>query len=377
MQPKKIHIGIFATSLSLIERVQILAAKQQDQIFINTQGLDDAIPLAQEMVRNGVEIIISRRGTAHLLRENLRIPMLSFPHRSLDILTSLKEAKARSHRILLPAFRNKYSGLGTLEELLQIKLIQKVYDDKTSLQRIVKAGRDQGCKVVVGGSVTQQIAETLGLKFIEIRTSDEDITATIEDAKSVALSARDQRATSLRYRAIINAASDGIIAVDDHGLITTINTTAATLLKLDEGDTLNRHISEVIPHAPITQVLTTKKPIQDRLAIPMVVCEESAGGGDYGDIMTFSGLMVYNVTAEDGFAYVGGIPHERPETQDDNWGACNNWWTQSNSKVKRSIFMDDYVYSIALDLINVSQIDDLGNPVAAIELVEPVDTSVK
>jgi transcriptional regulator with PAS, ATPase and Fis domain len=267
VQHKKIRIGIFASSHSLIDRVQLLAANQPDQIFINTHGLDDAIPHAMEMVRNGVEIIISRRGTAHLLRENLRIPVLSFPHRSLDILTSLKEAKDRNHHILLPAFRNKYSGFETLEEFLGIKLIQKVYEDKASLKRIVKAGRDQGCKVVVGGSVTQQIAEALGLTFIEIRTSDEDIAATIEDAKSVALSARDQRATSLRYRAIINAASDGIIAVDDRGLMTTINATAATLLKLDEADILNRHISEVIPHAPITQVLTTKEPIQERLAV--------------------------------------------------------------------------------------------------------------
>ncbi|MGD8846387.1 MAG: PrpR N-terminal domain-containing protein, partial [Desulfobacteraceae bacterium] len=103
MQHKKIRIGIFASSHSLIDRVQLLAANQPDQIFINTHGLDDAIPHAMEMVRNGVEIIISRRGTAHLLRENLRIPVLSFPHRSLDILTSLKEAKDRNHHILLPA----------------------------------------------------------------------------------------------------------------------------------------------------------------------------------------------------------------------------------------------------------------------------------
>jgi transcriptional regulator with PAS, ATPase and Fis domain len=265
MQQKKIRIGIFASSRSLIDRVQTLAAGQQDQIFINTHGLDDAIPLAKEMVRNGVEIIISRRGTAYLLRENLSIPVLSFPHRSLDILTGLKEAKAYGSKILLPVFRDKHTGLETIEELLRIKLTQKVYEDKASLKRIVKAGRDRGCEVVVGGSVTQEIAEAIGLNFIEIRTSDEDIAATIEDAKSVALSAREQKAAALRYHAIINAASDGIIAVDDHGLITTINATAATSLKLEKGEVMGRHITQVIAHCPITQVLTTRKPIHDRL----------------------------------------------------------------------------------------------------------------
>ena len=124
MPQRKIRIGIFASSQSLMERVQILTARQQDQIFINTQGLDDAIPIAIEMVRNGVETIISRRGTAHLLRENLRIPVLSFPHRSLDILISLKQAAVLGNTILLPVFRQEWSGLTPLEDLLQIKLIK-------------------------------------------------------------------------------------------------------------------------------------------------------------------------------------------------------------------------------------------------------------
>ncbi|MDJ0668056.1 MAG: PrpR N-terminal domain-containing protein, partial [Desulfobacterales bacterium] len=263
---RKIRIGIFASSQSLIERVQRLAAGQPDQIIIDTQGLDDAIPLAREMVRNGVEIIISRRGTAHMLRENLKIPVLSFPHRSLDILHSLKQAASLGRKILLPVFRRELSGLEPLEELLRIDLVQNVYQDKASLEQVIADSRKQGVQVVVGGSVTQQIAERLGLTFVEIRTSDEDIAATIEDAKSIALTARDQKATALRYHAIIDAASDGIIAVDEDGRVTTINATAAATLKRDPDGVMGGHITEVIPNAPITPVLRNKQPINDRLA---------------------------------------------------------------------------------------------------------------
>jgi transcriptional regulator with PAS, ATPase and Fis domain len=266
MQRKKIRIGIFASSHSLMERIQVLAAQQPDQIFINTHGLDDAILPAQEMVRNGVEIIIGRRGTAYLLRENLQIPVLSFPHRSLDILMSLKQAALEGHRVLLPVFREKLRDLEILEDLLRIELIQKVYEDKSSLKEIVNAGRDEGCEIVIGGSVTQEMVERAGLRFIEILTSDEDLTATIEDAKSVALAARNQEATALRYRAIIDSASDGIIAVDENSRITTINATAAALLKLNSDDLSGRHIAEVIPRSPVSQVLTTQRPIHDRLA---------------------------------------------------------------------------------------------------------------
>jgi transcriptional regulator with PAS, ATPase and Fis domain len=127
----------------------------------------------------------------------------------------------------------------------------------------VATGRDEGCDVVVGGSVTQQSAEALGLRFVEIRTSEEDIAATIENAKSVAIAARDQKATAMRYHAIIDAASDGLIAVDDSGRITTINETATALLKIDKTAILGSHFAQVIPQAPISQVLTTKKPIPE------------------------------------------------------------------------------------------------------------------
>ena len=265
MHPNEIRIGIFASSHSLIDRVQIIAAHQKDQIFINTQGLDDAIPLARDMVRNGVEIIISRRGTAHLLRENLRIPVLSFPHRSLDILISLKQAAAVSSKILLPVFRQEWSGLETLEDLLRIELVQKVYHDKDSLRQVVADARREGCDMAVGGSVTQHFADSMGLKFTEIRTSDDDIAATIEDAKSIALSARNQKAATSRYRAIIDAASDGIVAVDENGYVTTVNAAAGALLKLGQEDVLGRPITQMVPNCPITQVLKEKTPVVDRL----------------------------------------------------------------------------------------------------------------
>lgn len=265
MHRKKIRIGIFASSHSLMDRVQTLAAGQQDLIRIDASGLDEAIPKALEMARDGVEIIISRRGSAHLLRENLRIPVLSFPHRSLDLLTSLTQAKAYGNKILLPVFRQELDGYAVLEELLNVKLFQKIYRDRASLNQALAEGRDKGCAVVVGGSVTQQCAEAVGLKFVEIQTSKEDIAATIENAKSVALSARDQKAAAMRYHAIIDAASDGLIAVDEKGCITTINETAVSLLKLDKAVVTGRHITRVIPQAPINRVLTTQKPVYDRL----------------------------------------------------------------------------------------------------------------
>jgi len=108
----------------------------------------------------------------------------------------------------------------------------------------------------------------------------------------------------------------------------------------------------------------TWMPSEGRLALPMVVCE---GGSDstFGGTMTFNGLMVYHVTPDKGFDYLGGIPHELAEDPDVS---CFNWWTKSGSQVKRSILMDDWVFSIALDEIRVAPIDSLGGTPTVVNL---------
>lgn len=110
---------------------------------------------------------------------------------------------------------------------------------------------------------------------------------------------------------------------------------------------------------------------RELLAVPIVICEGGSGGGSYGTSMTFTGLLVYKATADKGFELQGGIPHA-PPSEDTN--ACGNWWTQSNSHVKRSVFMsddyEDWVYSVALDKIQVSNLEDLAQPVASVHLVD-------
>ena len=106
-------------------------------------------------------------------------------------------------------------------------------------------------------------------------------------------------------------------------------------------------------------------PPKDVLALPMPICEDSSGGGRYGAEMAFSGLLVYDLTVADGFSERGRVSHEDPT--DDYYG-CWNWWTDSNSRVKRSIVMDDFVFSISDTLLKVNHLDALEADVVYLDL---------
>lgn len=102
------------------------------------------------------------------------------------------------------------------------------------------------------------------------------------------------------------------------------------------------------------------------LAIPVTLCE-GAPTHQYGE-PTFSGLFVFSVTPGGGFELVGRLPHLAAGSEELVSYMCHNQWDQPDSLVKRSVFMDDWVFSISPDLVKVASIDDLEHPVLSLPL---------
>ena len=97
------------------------------------------------------------------------------------------------------------------------------------------------------------------------------------------------------------------------------------------------------------------------LALPMTLCE----GGQppsYGQ-MTFSGLLVFHAAAADGFAELGRVTH--PPAADVS---CSNWWTDASSQVRRSVFMDDFVYSISGTTLKVNALGSLATDLVTLPI---------
>jgi hypothetical protein len=93
------------------------------------------------------------------------------------------------------------------------------------------------------------------------------------------------------------------------------------------------------------------------LAVPMTICEGGADGRN-GNDLAFSGLLVYDVDIVRGFTRLGGVDHGT------KGASCQAWWSNASSAVKRSVFLDDLVYSIAGDRAKVQRMSRFGHDVA-------------
>ena len=114
------------------------------------------------------------------------------------------------------------------------------------------------------------------------------------------------------------------------------------------------------------------------LAVPMTICE-GGGDGKFGDQLTFSGLMLFDIDAAAGITEHGRVAYPTPDLTSapyaGNPSACSNWWTNATSDVKRSIFMDRWVYSISDQLLKVQSVDKLGTDLQSIDLAPSASTS--
>jgi hypothetical protein len=91
------------------------------------------------------------------------------------------------------------------------------------------------------------------------------------------------------------------------------------------------------------------------LALPLTVCEGSTGGGSYGDQLTFSGLLVFDVTPAKGFSLRGKIGF-----QPGAGATCSNWWTDASSQVKRSLVIENTIYALSEDRLKADGLEALG-----------------
>ncbi|HOG17417.1 MAG TPA: sigma 54-interacting transcriptional regulator [Syntrophales bacterium] len=263
MQGAELKIGVIVSTLSLLEQMKKIAQEQGLNLHCAFKGLEEAIDAGKKMEAEGVDVIISRLGTVKMLRDNLHIPVLSIPQASIDIFKSFVVASKKGKKIILATFMNEIGGIDVVEELLGIKIHQAIYTDIASMESAMLAAKNQGYDVAVGGGLTMRICQKHGLKYVEFETNEEIVAAVFEDAKSVAWTNREEQKKGYRYQCIIDAATEGIIALDDQGRINAINQAAKDILKIDSPEIVGSPISNYLGEALLQTVLNAKEPTQN------------------------------------------------------------------------------------------------------------------
>jgi propionate catabolism operon transcriptional regulator len=259
-------IAFIGPSRDALERAHQAAERLGIAITALAAAMEGAIAPGKRLQSQGVEAIVARRATATVLQEHLNIPVLSLQNTMTDILAALDRASRMCSRIVLCSFaKDEILDTAMLERLLGVRLEQALFSSRPSLEGIIRKARQDGCGVVVGGRYTASLARRMGVASVSIQASEEAVMAALEDARSVVRSRRIERERTLRYRAILDCAREGIVAVDAAGDLTSINQAARNFLRITGERDNCPPIRQLFAKSAVGVALKTARPVLNKL----------------------------------------------------------------------------------------------------------------
>lgn len=208
--------------------------------------LENGLEEARRAVERGADVIISRGGTALLIGKHVEIPVVEIQVSAFDILRALKQVN-HAEVVGFAFVRRLLFECEKMGDLMGLRIREIFMENETiEEEKLVAAHRD-GVSTFIGDASSVRKLRQLGFKAIPIESSEDAIKQALIEAQNLAIVRRREKEKAELFRTIINASTDGIIAINQDGLINVLNPVAESVFQLDSSLVMGRYIGDLIP----------------------------------------------------------------------------------------------------------------------------------
>ena len=222
-------------------------AEAAQKIRIVRGDLHECLAAVDQAVQEGFEVIVSRGGTANLIRKHVAIPTVSIQVTGMDVLRALRQCDVYPAKVGIAGFENIIYGCEDLAAVLGTTFVEIALQKEEEAEAKIAAAVEQGVKLIIGDAISTKIAARLGIKAVLIQSGKEAIFKAINEAKMVARVRREEQEKAELLRLVVNKSTVGILAVDVRGRITVLNPMAEKSLQLSLQEAVGRPLAEVVP----------------------------------------------------------------------------------------------------------------------------------
>lgn len=241
------NIGLVAPYPDLAQLAKEVCRELGEDVDIRQGDLSAGVAHAQDMQAAGIDVIISRGGTALAIEQAVEVPAVSIQVTGFDIIKAIHAATEFGDAMGVIGFRNVIYGTECLDSILDVSLELIYLEEETAAEAEIAAAVKRGLTIIVGDAVSSRIAAAHGVEGVLIQSGKDSIVKAIEEAKSVAAVRKRERRRAEEFKTILDFAYEGIIAVDHSGVVKVFNPMAERLLAVNAREALGRPVSEVIP----------------------------------------------------------------------------------------------------------------------------------
>lgn len=298
---KVTEISLIAPTAQLAQKtIKIIQQRNEDiNVFVpkaKEDALNDALKIANNLVNEGVMVLISRKGTANAISEaKLNVPVVAINVLLSDYIESIEIAKNVKGTIAFFSYDEMTDDVKSLCSMLRIDAKYYTFKTDKDCDALVKQALIDGAILGIGGAMTQKYADIYKLKHITIENSEVTINNAIDTAKQILkiqkeelIKQKELKIQLERYKAVLNFTHDAIIAVDENGTIDVINPIAESITKSSPGYAIGKNIKQIIRNTDMINAIDSKEKELNHLMdingtlvstnrIPIIVNDEVKG----------------------------------------------------------------------------------------------------
>lgn len=221
------RIGIIAPYESMLDSVEEMPLPDGVELVTAVATYDSALEEVIKMEKKGVEVLISRGATQSLIERNCALPVIGCNVCITDLIPALCHARQYGRCVGVNSYGSFRSLKAMLETALGIEIIfMDGYATRSENLDHVRWMKEQQIPVVLGGSVTVDYANELGLKGILIPTRRETLEAAVAEAIRTVQIIRKERNEKNHIQQVVECTADAIYWIDKQHNITPMNESA-------------------------------------------------------------------------------------------------------------------------------------------------------
>lgn len=225
------------------------------RIEVLDTSVSEALQTARELEQRGeADVFVCAGATAAYLRKHLARPVLTMHVGGDDLLRALGRAREHSPQVALLSYNSINHDLQAMNALFTVQVHQAAYTSLEEARQAVEHAARLGCRSIIGSSTVVELAVQAGLHGV-LSLSEDTVRKALEEALGILDSQRIEIAKRRHLNAVLQHIPTGVAAVDNQGVVQSLNPALAHLLDLPASEALGRPLQQLCPELDLPQAL--------------------------------------------------------------------------------------------------------------------------